>query len=80
LFIEKYVPAGHTFGKNHDFFVDVYVKEIGAPDWLVNIPSMPGIYVMSLVQEIWNTPTGILNKIYDTKVPVPFPDEGEPHD
>ena len=49
-FIERYVPAGYTFGENHDSFVD-WARSMGASDWLVNIPSMPHAYFYSVGQE-----------------------------
>ena len=49
-FIERYVPAGYTFGQNHDRFVD-WGRGLGAPDWLVNIPSMIPLYGYSVGQE-----------------------------
>jgi hypothetical protein len=39
-FIEKYVPAGRTFGELHDSLVDVLTRA-GVPDVLANIPTMP---------------------------------------
>lgn len=49
-FIERNVPAGYTFGQNHDRFVD-WGRGLGAPDWLVNIPSMIPLYGYSVGQE-----------------------------
>ena len=49
-FIESYVPAGYTFGQNHDRFVD-WGRGLGAPDLLVNIPSMIPLYGYSVGQE-----------------------------
>lgn len=50
-FIENYVPAGRTFGEMHDAFVDM-ARNAGFPDELVNIPSMPSIYVDAVIVEI----------------------------
>jgi hypothetical protein len=49
-FIETVVPGGYSFGVNHDAFVDNATRH-GAPDWLVNIPSMPFVYFGSLLLE-----------------------------
>jgi RHS repeat-associated protein len=49
-FMERYIPAAYTFGDNHDRFVDWGTSK-GAPDWLVNIPSMVPIYWYSVGQE-----------------------------
>nr|WP_320190299.1 RHS repeat-associated core domain-containing protein [uncultured Desulfobacter sp.] len=38
--IEKHLPAGYTFGQIHDLFVGFTRDILGAPDELVNIPSM----------------------------------------
>jgi len=50
-FIEDNVPAAHTFAVNHDDFVDFAVSH-GFPDFMVNIPSMLPIYVISVFEEI----------------------------
>lgn len=50
-FIEKYVPAGYTFGEMHDAFVDA-VTGVGLPDWLVNIPSMSPMFMAAQVVEV----------------------------
>ncbi|MFZ4404215.1 MAG: hypothetical protein ACOYOK_08960 [Pseudobdellovibrionaceae bacterium] len=46
-FIERFVPAGYTFGESHDSFVD-WAKSKGVPDVLANIPSMIPLYVYSV--------------------------------
>ena len=70
-FIDDYVPAGHTFGTNHDAFVELMVDQIGIPDVMVNIPSMPPIYIFSVVQEMINTPYRVVDKYFGTKT-VPY--------
>jgi len=50
-FIEDYVPAAHTFAVNHDDFVD-FATGHGFPDFVVNIPSMLPVYVISVFEEI----------------------------
>ncbi len=56
--IDDYVPAGHTFGANHDTFVG-WATSKGAPDWLVNIPSMHAVYAISFYQEFLNSVWGV---------------------
>ena len=58
--IEQYVPAGYTFGNMHDGFVD-WATGAGAPDWLVNIPSMPGMYGTAIITELLRS-GGIINQ------------------
>lgn len=59
-FIERYVPAGYTFGETHDAFVDFSTGH-GIPDWLANIPSM--LYVLAVSVEIeWLRTWGILDQ------------------
>ncbi|MES9906777.1 MAG: hypothetical protein ABW168_29370 [Sedimenticola sp.] len=55
-FIDDYWPGGHTFGTDHDAFVNHAVNGLGMPDLLVNIPSMPFVYVYSVGKELINTP------------------------
>ncbi len=43
-FIEQHVPAGYTFGQLHDAYVGDATRG-GEPDWKVNIPSMPLMYI-----------------------------------
>jgi RHS repeat-associated protein len=56
-FIEKYVPAGYTFGELHDAFMDFAAPEGSASwrDWLSNIPSMLDMYKMALTVELWRS-------------------------
>jgi RHS repeat-associated protein len=60
-FIDDYVPAGHTFGSLHDALVDMGL-EAGLPDWLINIPTMPGVYVLAVGTEIDNSLYEIFQK------------------
>jgi RHS repeat-associated protein len=72
-FMDEYLPAGHTFGANHDRFVDYAIDDIGAPDVLVNFPSMVIMYPAAIVQEAINTPVGIANRVFGTNDEVPWP-------
>lgn len=56
-YIDDYIPAGHTFASMHDNFVG-HVTSIGLPDWLVNIPTMPAVYVYSVLNETLNSIAG----------------------
>lgn len=53
-FIEKYIPAGYTFGKLHDDYLDVASEE-GLSDWMMNIPSMPSMYAGAVFTEVFRT-------------------------
>jgi RHS repeat-associated protein len=53
-FIDDYVPAGHTFGMLHDALVDIG-HDTGLPDWLINIPTMPGMYFLAVGTELDNS-------------------------
>lgn len=59
-FIEKYLPAGYTFGEMHDQYVDD-MKMLGASDRSVNIPSMPALYLFAVGKETLRS-FGILNQ------------------
>ena len=52
--IDDYVPAGHTFGTLHDTLVDMGLSA-GLPDWLINIPTMLGMYVLAVGTELDNS-------------------------
>lgn len=67
-FIDNFVPAGHTFGANHDAYVGM-MTSLGVPDLLVNIPSMFSMYVLSFVQETINSVTASTLFGYDYGVP-----------
>jgi len=69
--IDDYFPAGHTFGTNHDAFVDLMVEDYGLSDTAVNIPSMIPVYIYSLGQEIINTPFRAVDSVFGTSS-VPF--------
>ena len=71
-FIENYGPAGHTFGTNHDAFVDYMTKGLGVPDLIANFPSMPGIYIESVRQEFNNSIVNTLNRILDINLEIPY--------
>jgi RHS repeat-associated protein len=49
-FIERFVPAGYTFGEMHDRFVDSG-HYLGYPDWMINVPSMLPMYQIALTTE-----------------------------
>lgn len=69
-FIDDYVPAGHTFAELHDKFLDdLNVKEGTLSDLLLNIPSMPPIYLLAVDLEI-------LRSIRDLFPPNPPPCKG----
>jgi RHS repeat-associated protein len=53
-FIDNHVPAGHTFGAMHDSAVG-NMRSNGIPDWIANVPSMPGIYMAAVLREIVNS-------------------------
>lgn len=53
-FLEDYVPAMHTMGTFHDALVDMGL-ELGLPDLLINIPTMPGVYIIALEAELLNS-------------------------
>ena len=50
-FIERYVPAGRTLAEIHDPLVDK-LTDLGVPDWLANVPTMPVAYVSAIGLEI----------------------------
>lgn len=51
IFIENQVGSGWEFGNNHDEFVGT-TTGLGLPDWLMNIPSMPPIYLYSILEDM----------------------------
>lgn len=53
-YIDDYAPAGHTFTSIHDNLVDSLTQR-GVPDWLANIPTMPGVYGQAFLQELMNS-------------------------
>jgi len=59
-FIENFLPMGHPFALNHDKFVD-YARLKGWSDYVVNIPSMVPVYVMTVVNTIYNTASGFIS-------------------
>jgi RHS repeat-associated protein len=59
-FIEKYVPAGYTFGQFHDAFVDIATKA-GKSDKVVNVPSMIPMYWTAQIIEVLRS-MGILEQ------------------
>jgi RHS repeat-associated protein len=71
LFIDDHVPAGHTFGANHDVFVGWAVSR-GCPDLLCNIPSMGPLYAISAGEEAINMQVDLFNHMWGTDVPIPF--------
>jgi RHS repeat-associated protein len=52
--MSDYVPAGHTFAVMHDAFVGE-LWDAGVPDLIANIPTMPLVYVMAVLQELDNS-------------------------
>ncbi len=63
-FIEDYVPAMHTLAEFHDALVDMGL-ELGLPDWLINIPTMPGVYIIAVEAELHNSLYNMRNKMRD---------------
>ena len=53
-FLEDYVPAMHTMGTFHDALVDMG-HELGLRDSLINIPTMPGVYIIAVGAELLNS-------------------------
>ncbi len=58
--IERYVPAGYTFGEMHDNYVG-QASNAGMPELLINIPSMPRMYVAAVGVELMRS-FGILEQ------------------
>ncbi|MEQ1723677.1 MAG: RHS repeat-associated core domain-containing protein [Pseudobdellovibrio sp.] len=67
--MEKYMPAAYTFGQMHDGFVD-WAKSKGAPDWLINIPSMAPLYYTAVTVEAYRS-IGILKQPQPTILATP---------
>jgi hypothetical protein len=59
LYIKFDVIAGYTFGLNHDRLV-AQLTNLGIPDVIANVPSMPLAYVVSYFQEMRN---GIIEQL-----------------
>jgi len=59
-FIENFLPMAHPFALNHDKFVDYAVGK-GWSDYVVNIPSMVPVYVMTVVNTIYNTASAFVS-------------------
>ncbi len=59
-FLEDYIPYMHKFGKRHDDFVDACTKQ-NIPDPIINIPSMPPVFLQSLIKDT----TGSLGNFYN---------------
>jgi hypothetical protein len=62
--LEDYVPAMHDLGEFHDAFVGMGL-ELGLPDWLINIPTMPGVYIIAVEAELYNSLSKMRNKMRD---------------
>jgi hypothetical protein len=62
-FIDDYIPAGHTFGTIHDEVVDT-LHHGGLPDLMINIPTMPIMYLLAIVAELDNS----VNKLKGKKI------------
>lgn len=69
--VEDVVPFVHTFATNHDYVVGA-LHEFGVPDWLANGPTMPPIFIFSVVQELLNAPATVANTILGTEITPPF--------
>jgi len=57
-FLDDYGPAWHTTGYYHDALVGA-ATEMGIPDWLINIPTIPFVYSFSVGVEIGNSLQGL---------------------
>ena len=73
-FIDDEVPAGHTFAIFHDAFVDMAVPvgmswglSYKSADYLFNIPSMPGMYIIAVEAELYNSLIKMRDKLRDKK-------------
>jgi RHS repeat-associated protein len=66
MWIEHNIPAGWTFGHNHDAFVG-FATGMGIPDLLANIPSMPALYIFSVMQELFRSLLEYLNELECSK-------------
>ena len=53
-FLDDYGPAWHTTGYYHDAFVGAATR-IGIPDVIINIPTIPIVYLFSVGIEIGNS-------------------------
>jgi RHS repeat-associated protein len=51
-FLEDNVPAAHSAATGHDEFVGFLTDDVGLPDALVNIPTMPGVYLGEVANQI----------------------------
>jgi len=64
--LEDYVPAMHTLGVNHDGLLDALgVKPGTLADRLLNIPSMPPVYLYSVGEELLNSGKDLLDWLLD---------------
>jgi len=73
--LEKYLPAGETFGQSHDAFVGFMVPDVGngiaatvvekSIDTVVNIPSMPIIYGGAVVAETGRSVVEAIGGVYN---------------
>ena len=50
--LEDYVPGSHAAATGHDGLVDWLTEDLGWPDWLANIPTMPGTYLAELLNQL----------------------------
>ena len=62
--IEQCVPAGRTFGVIHDAGVEELTSR-GVPDWLANVPTMPGAYREAVREEVGNSLLNIEREVRD---------------
>jgi len=60
-FLEDKVPAMHTFGVLHDYFVGYMTEKKNMPDFVVNFPSMPIIYGVAFFYELSNSVGDLIN-------------------
>jgi hypothetical protein len=62
-FIDDLWPAGHTFGTRHDQLTGFLKDDWHLPDPIVNVPTMPIVYVEAVAEEIVKTPVRIVRAI-----------------
>ena len=63
--LEENFPAAETMSEIHDALVD-FLTDHGVPDWLANIPTMPGCYDLAVRMEILNSLKDLFNKDKET--------------
>ena len=62
---EDWAPNFHRFGVVHDAWVDA-LTEMGTPDWIANIPTMPAAYTYALTLNFYETGEVAIGYTIDT--------------